>query len=156
MKAITIKNPWSYLIAIGLKNVENRSWRTNFRGKVLIHVSKPKNFKINLTDEQMKIAMIPLTDKATSKNGFETGAIIGEVDIVDCIRTSNSIWAESGQWHWILQNARMYQEPILNVKGKLSFWEYTNPVMHCHIPENASSETKQMLNKLVNKAYLTK
>ncbi len=31
MKALSIKNPWGYLIATGLKNVENRSWRTNFR-----------------------------------------------------------------------------------------------------------------------------
>ena len=34
--------------------------------------------------------------------------------------------------------------------------EKINPIIHCHLPENASCETKEMLNKLVNKAYTTK
>ena len=37
-KAISIKQPWAYLIASGTKDVENRTWKTNFRGRVLIHV----------------------------------------------------------------------------------------------------------------------
>ena len=40
MKAITIKQPWASLIAAGLKDIENRTWKTNFRGRVLIHAAK--------------------------------------------------------------------------------------------------------------------
>lgn len=39
MKAITIKQPWASLIVVGIKDVENRTWKTNFRGRVLIHAS---------------------------------------------------------------------------------------------------------------------
>lgn len=40
MKAVSIKNPYGYLIAIGLKDIENRSWQTHFRGRIYIHTSK--------------------------------------------------------------------------------------------------------------------
>ena len=39
MKAITIRQPWASLIVHGIKDIENRSWQTNFRGRVLIHSS---------------------------------------------------------------------------------------------------------------------
>lgn len=40
MKAISEKQqPWASLIVHGIKDIENRSWRTNFRGRVLIHSS---------------------------------------------------------------------------------------------------------------------
>lgn len=42
MKAISIKQPWASLIAHGIKDIENRSWRTNYRGRVLIHAGASK------------------------------------------------------------------------------------------------------------------
>lgn len=39
MKALSIRQPWAWLIANGYKDIENRSWRTNYRGPVLIHAS---------------------------------------------------------------------------------------------------------------------
>ncbi len=48
MKAISIKQPWASLICtprndnpnLGIKNIENRTWATKYRGKVLTHVYK--------------------------------------------------------------------------------------------------------------------
>ena len=37
MKALTIKEPWASLIVQGFKKYEFRSWKTNYRGKILIH-----------------------------------------------------------------------------------------------------------------------
>lgn len=37
MKALTIIQPWATLIASGHKMNETRSWKTNYRGEVLIH-----------------------------------------------------------------------------------------------------------------------
>ena len=39
MIAITIKQPWAYLIAAGIKDIENRTWPTKFRGRVLVHAA---------------------------------------------------------------------------------------------------------------------
>lgn len=128
MKTLSIKNPWGYLIAKGIKDVENRSWPTKYRGEILIHVSQKWDSRawfINslLTSEQWQ----SLNDdcrRQIMEQTFTTSAIIGSVEIVDCIQNSKSIWAESGQWHWVLKNPKLFERPILNVKGKLGLWEY--------------------------------
>ena len=37
MKIITLKQPWASLVAYGIKKYEFRTWKTNYRGKLLIH-----------------------------------------------------------------------------------------------------------------------
>lgn len=37
VKALTIRQPWATLIALGVKTIETRSWRTNYRGPLAIH-----------------------------------------------------------------------------------------------------------------------
>jgi len=124
-KAISIKQPWSFLIASGIKDIENRTWKTKFRGRVLIHVgvngtkgfySKilPEVFWKNLTEYQ-KGEIIAISSNVRS-------AIIGSVEIVDCVQNSPSIWAEPDCWHWVLKDPVLFEKPILNVKGKLSFF----------------------------------
>lgn len=56
MKAITIKQPWASLIAHGIKDIENRTWRTNNCGRILIHApaSYSRNLKIDWIDELIK------------------------------------------------------------------------------------------------------
>lgn len=116
MKALSIKDPWAYLIAIGEKDVENRTWRTNFRGRIYIHVSaKPAKVFLSLFS-QLNILSLP--------GNRSLSAIIGEVTIIDCIRNSLSLWAEDGCYHWILKDAILYDTPILNIKGKLGLWDY--------------------------------
>jgi hypothetical protein len=39
IKCLSIKNPYSYLICVGLKDVENRTWTTKYRGRLYIHSS---------------------------------------------------------------------------------------------------------------------
>lgn len=141
MKTLSIKQPWASLIAHGIKDVENRTWKTNHRGRIYIHVSAPKKFNVEMTDEQTILAA-PVLAKVFDFD-LPFGAIIGEVDIVDCVLNHESIWAEHmsthqceetgikildrGQkyiWNWVLANPVLYDEPILNVKGKLSLWDY--------------------------------
>jgi len=119
MKTLSIKQPWANLIAHGLKDIENRTWRTNFRGRILIH-APIKRDNVTFTSRQ-----IMETDKNYNyDNPCFCSAIIGSVEIVDCIQDSDSIWAEKDCWHWVLKDPVLFDEPILNVKGKLSLWEY--------------------------------
>ena len=41
-----------------------------------------------------------------------TGAILGVVEVVDCVSDSASTWAQTGCWHWVLANPRVFNEPI--------------------------------------------
>jgi hypothetical protein len=40
MKALSVIMPWPWLILYGGKDIENRSWETRYRGRILIHASK--------------------------------------------------------------------------------------------------------------------
>ena len=40
MKAINIHQPWASVIAFGEKRFETRSWKTDYRGPLLIHASR--------------------------------------------------------------------------------------------------------------------
>lgn len=129
MKALTIKQPFAHLIAADIKDIENRTWRTHFRGRIYIHASQKHEEGqafMFLTVEQLKT--IPFnTKEILIINKLDCSAIIGEVDIVDCIQNSDSVWAIEGHWHWVLRNPVLYDKPITNIKGKLSFWEPAIP-----------------------------
>jgi hypothetical protein len=134
MKAITIKEPWATLICLNdgtgtLKNVENRVWSTRYRGKVLIHTSAKTeytNLEEFLTPEQLKAIKNKGQDfynkvKESVKHGSR---IIGEVEIVDCVKDYPSIWSAEGQYQFVLKNAKLYDEPIEDVRGSLMIWNY--------------------------------
>lgn len=63
-------------------------------------------------------------DKDPKRPFFRVNAIIGKVDLVDIRRESNSKWAGSAPYHWILKNPVVFPEPILHVKGKNGLWSY--------------------------------
>lgn len=128
MKAITIKQPWASLIVHGIKDIENRTWpcpRKYIGQRVFIHAagSHGRKFSIDLTDAQTKAAFATIAIETMFGN-MPFGSIIGSVEIVDCSINHPSIWAEKGVYNWILANPILFNKPIENVKGKLSFWEY--------------------------------
>lgn len=122
MKTLSIKQPWAWLIASGIKDVENRTWRTNYRGRIYVHASGRWDSQWLNIFPKNEFENIEMPDFLL-KN-YSQFAIIGEVDIIDCIKDSISVWAQEGCWHWLLKNPILYDTPILNVKGKLSLWEY--------------------------------
>ena len=70
MKVLSIRQPWAELIIEGKKKIEIRTWKTNYRGKLLIHASKR------------------VDKKAVEFYGFSIdellrGYIIGSADLVD-------------------------------------------------------------------------
>ena len=128
MKAITIKQPWASLIVSGLKDIENRTWNCpkKYLGKrVLIHAAKTSVKEGWSALNGMQIEKVSKhKDKLYGDNeDLPKGAIIGSVEIVDCIQNHPSPWAEKGVWNWVLANPILFPEPI-PAKGKLSFWEY--------------------------------
>lgn len=124
MKALTIKQPWADLIAIGKKNIENRTWKTNYRGRVLIHASKLACTQRHLENYPLPALKNSIDIKEYSMGDMLCGAIIGSVEIVDCVRNHPSEWAEEGVYNWVLARPILFKEPIMNIKGSLGLWEY--------------------------------
>ena len=125
MKVLSIREPWASLIIEGYKEYEFRSWKTKYRGKILIHASlgvektnlkKFKDYNINI----------------------KPGYIIGEAILEECIEVTDDfekelykkdkiVYAKSEHkrvYAWKLSNVKKYDEPI-RAKGKLGLWNYS-------------------------------
>lgn len=125
MKVFTVHQPWASLIVHGIKDIENRTWRTNYRGRVLIHAasSHGREFNINLTAAQTSAAVATIV-RETMFGNMPFGSIIGSVEIVDCVQNHPSIWAEKDVYNWVLANPVLFNKPIENIKGRLHFWNF--------------------------------
>ena len=125
MKTLSVRQPWTNLIVHNIKPIENRTWKTNFRGRIYVHSPAKiddRGIPQCLTPQQL--LNIPQLDDWI-KEGFLCRAIIGSVEIIDCVKNHPSIWAEDGVWNWVLENPIHFDFPITGVNGKLSIWDYS-------------------------------
>ena len=126
MKVITIKQPFATLIAEGLKKYEFRTWKTKFRGEILIHAGKGID-----KDAMERYKHLNLN--------YPSGCIIAKVTITDCIKVD-----ESFRYQLSCENSLIYFGVInksdwkgyafklenvekvnpIYINGKLSLWDY--------------------------------
>ena len=155
MKALSIRQPYAWLICAGYKDVENRNWRTNFRGRIYVHSSKVavelhdphvKQFVVAALANQAKTNEIEAYISSTLE--FSYGAIIGEVDIVDCVTTSDSPWFV-GRYGFVLKKPVLYKEPIL-CRGSVGF--FIQELRHCpqcgRLVEATTAEIRDSFGRL--------
>lgn len=130
MKCITIRQPWAWLIVsgginnmygtyehiplrCGYKNVENRKWRTSFRGRLLIHAAKTEPEDDELHNAFSRYPTFFAGAKTREYPSWpDYGCIIGSVKMVDCVRDHPSPWAFPNHWHWVLESPRAFHRPI--------------------------------------------
>ena len=123
MKALSIKQPWAWLIVNGKKAVENRSWSTGFRGRIYVHAGLTPSNPSDVPEWWRYQKQYEDWLSVVRMGGF--GAIVGEVDIVDCVCDSPSPWYE-GPYGFVLRNPTAYPEPI-PYKGALGFFQVRLP-----------------------------
>lgn len=126
MKAITIKQPYATLIAEGLKEYEFRTWKTKYRGDILIHAGKGVD-----KEAMMRFAHLNLE--------YPSGCIIAKATLVDCVvideemkgtlREKNFLvyqgTTEDADWHgYGFKMENVEKTSLIPVDGKLSLWEY--------------------------------
>lgn len=111
IKALSIMQPWAWLIVAGHKDIENRTWPTSYRGPVLIHAGKRADAHF----------MPPYWEWSdiTPPCDFDLGGIIGEAEIIDCVRDSLSPWFH-GPYGFVLDNMRPL--PFQPCRGQLGFF----------------------------------
>ena len=130
-RVLSVKNPWAYLIIHHGKDVENRRQSTKYRGRILIHASKGSDMYAYerrwAGDEAMQKIFDSLIDNIYEVEKTN-GHIIGSVEISDCVKGSQSVWAESlpepySQFHWLLRDPHPFAVP-LPARGMLGLWPY--------------------------------
>lgn len=127
MKALSIRQPWAWLIIHGHKPVENRSWATKFRGAFLIHASKGMT---NYEYDMARDLALTLGVKIPYRLDLDYGGIVGQAEIVDCVQEHQSPWF-FGEYGFVLASARF--KPFIECKGALGFFTPKLPVDSCKI-----------------------
>jgi hypothetical protein len=116
MKALSVKQPWAGLIASGKKTVELRSWRTKYRGPLLICASARPS-RTPLAQERTRL----LSDAPTGV----ALCVVQLVDIVPAARRhaqSSMVPAPEG-WAWILERPELVD--TFPVRGSLGVFEHS-------------------------------
>jgi hypothetical protein len=103
LPVISVRQPYAWLIVQGIKDLENRSWRTHYRGPLLIHASTNR---VDLTETVFARYGARGRIRMPRPENYEVGGVIGYVEVVDCVRHSASVWKNPGGWGWILARAR--------------------------------------------------
>jgi hypothetical protein len=122
MKALSIRQPWAWLITHGHKPVENRTWETFYRGPVLIHASKVMTFA-DYDACLLFMAGDPLirhvVDLLPEPQLLERGGIVGQAEVVACLRQHESPFF-TGPFGHVMANAKPL--PFTPVKGALQYF----------------------------------
>lgn len=124
MKAITVRQPWAHAIIHLGKDIENRSWPTRLRGRVAIHAAGAVNAAEHRFAERFIHGINPCLS-VKHRCSEVLGAIIGTVEIVDCVTSSESPWF-MGSHGFVLRNP-IAVHPIA-CKGMLGFWQVPDDI----------------------------
>jgi len=111
--AISVRQPFASAIALGVKTIDIRSWRTHYRGSILIHASQ----KYDYVGEK---ALGPQLMKYLGRNtSFPRGGVIAEATLLMMIvyqtqeqfsghklRHRNPVgwWKQDGTFGWVLKD----------------------------------------------------
>ena len=142
MKALSIRQPYANQILYTGKDIENRSWKTELRGFVALHAAGQiaEGFTSDLKDISRRLLgsrrepLLSTTEDAIKasiylpkgyKNTVTLSAIVGVVEIVDCVEehASPHFYRSFGDTNFgfVLRNPIPLEKPI-SVKGRLGFW----------------------------------
>jgi len=139
-RALSVRGPWWWAIPHLGKDIENRDWTTQLRGRVWLHASSWwRNYEgLDTIQDVARIAATTgvrapdsafplgpdgkpdrrLTGRMMKERG---GRIVGSVEIVDCVDRSASPWF-FGRHGFVLRDPRPLATPV-PCKGALGFFK---------------------------------
>lgn len=75
MRCLSVRQPFAWATCVGIKTIENRVWKTDFRGVIAVHASQSPQY-VNDLRRSTKSELF-------GKDDFAFGAIIGTVEVAD-------------------------------------------------------------------------
>ena len=130
MRALTVHQPWAYLIAEEAKRIENRTWgRLDFKGPLFVHAGKSRESMFSLHDlPSPALRKVKAIGKEGLARGRELafGAIVAVAGRVECVRIEDLFQADrfpfaNGPWCWVLSDVHRLEVPV-EAKGAQGLW----------------------------------
>ena len=142
MKALSIRQPWAWLIAHGHKPVENRTWPSSHRGDTLIHAGKV----FDIDGLASVLATFPQLRDVLPQQ-YDLGGIVGCAQMISCVQRHPSAWF-TGPYGFVMYSPRAM--PLVPTKGALSFFDVPMSAalhagLHGATPEQAESAGQDRL-----------
>jgi hypothetical protein len=119
MKALSIHQPWAWLIIHGGKDIENRRWNCHHRGGLYIHASKTKDGG-EYTRAVEFVKKIDPELQIPNMNELKYGGVIGKVKMRGATRESDSKWFV-GPFGFILKNPKAMD--FFEIRGQQGMFE---------------------------------
>lgn len=120
MKVLCVKQPWAWCIIHAGKDIENRTWHTPIRGRVLIAASaRIRPYEYDDCAYYVRRNFPELMHRFPRREDLLTGGIIGEVEIVGCVAHHESKWF-MGPYGFVMRDAKPV--PFMKCRGHLGFW----------------------------------
>lgn len=123
--ALSIRQPWAWLILNAGKDIENRTWPTHFRGWFFIHAAKGMTME-EYYSVKLWLPTIGKGDVAArmpDRNQLERGGIVGMAKLGNCVNGSDSPWF-CGPYGFVLDEVMPL--PFRPCKGALGFFKPQN------------------------------
>lgn len=148
MKALTLRQPWASLVALGVKTIETRSWSTRYRGRLLIHAgARPigtgalylgdgKTGWTNVTGEPIANGEQAMSGGIDRLLVCPLGAIVASCELVDVVPMVDGLvsgtgvtWdIEPGRYAWLLDDIQPTTERCPWCRGRGSWPPLTRQV----------------------------
>jgi len=122
MKALSIRQPWAWLIVRGWKTIENREWFSTFTGPLLIHAGKTMTRDDYEACEIFCMGLDGLGPEFRLPlfGELNRGGIVGRAVMIDCVQRSDNQWF-TGTYGFVLTDAKPL--PFRPLKGALGFFD---------------------------------
>jgi len=118
MKVLSVRPPWSTLVAMGIKPVENRTWKSSYRGRLYIHSSQ----RFDNEGAKWICDQFPSLQGLVRGSYHPKGFIIGHVNMIDCVQDDQSEWF-FGPYGFVFDNpVEFYREQWIPCRGKLGIF----------------------------------
>lgn len=135
MRALSIRQPWAWLIVHGHKPVENRDWPTAHRGDLLIHAGK----EFDTQGLARVLEHFPRL-RAVLPAQYELGGIVGRAQLVNCVQHHISPWF-TGPWGFVMYEPRPL--PFVPLRGQLGlFTVQMSDALHAALHGQSTAEAE--------------
>lgn len=119
--ALSIRQPWAWLIVHGHKDIENRNWPTRFRGPLLVHAGRTmtRRYHSAVIANLVRRGLCP--PELPTWDNLPLGGLVGWTHLADCVTDHPSPWKDAVSRHgFVLRDSR----PIAFVpcKGQLGIF----------------------------------
>lgn len=124
MKALSIRQPWAWLIVNGWKDVENRTWWCGYRGPLLIHASKGMT-RNEYADCFWYVDGLSLPPPVVipAFDDLIRGAVVGSVVMVGCVSHSTSPWFEGPYGFELTEPKAFAPQEVWPARGSLGIFD---------------------------------